>query len=703
MNSRNLLLIAFLVLFALQSIAQNAKKYTTYVVKEGETMKSIAKKIGCKTKEIRNLNPDVDKKNPRVNTTLVVPNKNYGNPIIKAQPQKPVEKVIIHTVEPGHTFYGIAKEYNVTIQSIKDANPLLADGLNPGQKIRIPSKSEYTIQPETGKVVFYKIRKGDTKWRIATLHDISVAELERINPNLNGELKENDNIWVPAPQEIPEEVKDTYKQKQDPPHIYHVVKQGEGLFRIAVLYDTTQQEIIDMNPEATKKLRPGMLLKIPGKKKANFLTHKVVKGDTYYNLRHRYGISKEELFSLNPELEEGLKTGMLIRVKPLTNQISESDIFPNTESDNTYLIDSISMIKNIHISFLMPLKTEKKVDYTSKNDSQLRTICTDFFMGAEIAIDSLKKLGLNVTHHVYDTKNDLSQIYRILKDKDLKKSDVIIGPLFFENTQKVAREFPDIPVIAPIYSKKQTTDYTKNLIKSVVDKNKMTTVFTKYLISKYKQEKIIIVTDTKKDNIAQGKKISMLLKQHDSISNITIIEPTHNKKRPKEIYMNKTKLENSVDKKKGTWVLLISDDNIVTSDIVNTYGVMANDHSIRLFTSKMFKTFNHLNYQYLGQLSWSFPASNFDQLNTKAVENFKKDFYQLNYSYPSSDAFTGFDLTYDILIRLAASDEYPEGLELGKSNRLSHQYDYDNMGKGYYNKGVLMVTLNKDLEYKLLK
>ena len=69
----------FLAFFAIafMTYAQNAKKYTTYIVKEGESLRQIARKVGCKKKDIKNLNPDVSKK-PEANTVLVVPNKNYG-------------------------------------------------------------------------------------------------------------------------------------------------------------------------------------------------------------------------------------------------------------------------------------------------------------------------------------------------------------------------------------------------------------------------------------------------------------------------------------------------------------------------------------------------------------------------------------------------------------------------------------------------
>ncbi len=693
MGKRNLLII-LLFFITFHAFSQDAKKYTTYVVKSGETLRSIAKKVGCKVKDIRNLNPDVDKKTPKVNTTLVVPNKNFNKLIISTK-AKPKVRVVVHEVKMGDTFFGIAKKYNVTIQSIKDANPLTTKGLKPGQKIRIPNEYEFTVQTESGKVVFYKIKKGDTKWRIATIYDISVKELERINPNLKGELKENDNIWVPAPNEVPEEVKDTYLQAQDDLFIYHTVKQGEGLFRIAVLYGTTQEEIERLNPEATKKLRPGMLLKIPGKKKSRFLFHEVIKGDTFFSLSSKYNISKEDLLAINPDLIDGLKIGMDLKIKPYTSNVV-------TVPENL-LKDSISTERTIHLSFLMPVKSDEKVDYNSKNASRLRNICTDFYMGAEMAIDSLRKQGLSIVHHVYDTENDPIVIYNLLKDNYINNSDVLIGPFFFENAQKIAKELPDTPIITPLFSKKQTKDYNKNVVKAAINKNECLNALSDYLKNNYQEQNIIIVTDNTKENNAVVNKLKHSLMQNDSILNISIVIPSHNKKKPEEIYMSKKKLEESLNDKKDNWVILVSENKIVTSDTVNTYGVMANDHQIKLFTTQTFDEVAHLDFQYLGLLNWSYPAVQFDNLNSASVAKFKSDYYANNHEYPSSYAFTGFDLTYDTLMRLSSAEDIASGLESGVSHRLAHYYNYEKTNKGYYNKGVMMIRFNEDLEFITLE
>lgn len=73
---KHTILLALVLLFSITFQAQDARKYTTHIIKEGESLKNIAKKYDCKVKELKDLNPDVDEDNLMVNTALVVPNNN---------------------------------------------------------------------------------------------------------------------------------------------------------------------------------------------------------------------------------------------------------------------------------------------------------------------------------------------------------------------------------------------------------------------------------------------------------------------------------------------------------------------------------------------------------------------------------------------------------------------------------------------------
>jgi LysM repeat protein/ABC-type branched-subunit amino acid transport system substrate-binding protein len=687
-------LLTLALLFSIAFQAQDARKYTTHIVKEGEKLKDIAKKYDCKVKEIKDLNPDVDEENLMVNTALVVPNNKKEKENKKTETVKettPTEnQVNIHIVETGQTVYGICKKYNVTMHALREANHLTSDTLTPGQKLRIPSQSEFMVKPSEQKVEFYQVKKGDTKWRIATLYNITVSELDALNPELQGELQENQYIWVPSKEiEVKEEVKDSFQQEQDPSFIYHVVKEGEGLFRIAVLYSTTQEEIEKLNPEAVKLLRPGMLLKIPGKKKDKFVTHVVEKGDTFYNLTRKYKVSEESLLLINPELKEGLKLGTTIFIKPIG------------EAKNTFESPKFSNNNELKVSFLMPMMSDSTYAFgRNTNDSKLRTIVADYYLGAKMAIEELEKKGIQIDFHVYDTKNDVEVIQNLLKQNSIQESDVIIGPFFFDKAEMVAEVLKDVPVIVPLYSKKQESNHQPNLIKTGIDEKNTIDALGEYLVDYYKNQKIILISDFTVQNISDQQKLEKILKEHNvPFQNIN---PTKNAKNESVLYINKTSLLGGIAKEKETWVVLMSENLSVNSEVISTYG-MNNNGKIRLFTNIQMKKLENINFNHLADLKWTFPAVYFDELNSKEIEAFKTKFREKNYAFPESFAFSGYDVTYDILSRIATGDLI-NSLDNEKSMRLTRSFDFQKTEHSdYINTGVLMYMLNADFEYELVK
>lgn len=82
--------------------------------------------------------------------------------------------MIIHTVRPGDTIYGLSERFNVPVDSILSANGLAnPDLLNVGQAIIIPQENQVHI-----------VKSGQSLYSIAAMHGISLDELLRANPEL---------------------------------------------------------------------------------------------------------------------------------------------------------------------------------------------------------------------------------------------------------------------------------------------------------------------------------------------------------------------------------------------------------------------------------------------------------------------------------------------------------------------------------------
>jgi membrane-bound lytic murein transglycosylase D len=117
-----------------------------------------------------------------------------------------------HTAKKGETLPRIAKRYGVSVTAIADANSLSPRSrVARGQEILIPQKTAVakSSKPKKGAVktaeaaapasTSYRVKSGDTLYRIALRHGVTVAEILAIN-GLGGapSLKAGDKIAIPA-------------------------------------------------------------------------------------------------------------------------------------------------------------------------------------------------------------------------------------------------------------------------------------------------------------------------------------------------------------------------------------------------------------------------------------------------------------------------------------------------------------------------
>jgi N-acetylmuramoyl-L-alanine amidase len=128
-----------------------------HIVRPGETLSAIAAKYGIKVSDLVELNGI------------------EGSKIMVGEELRlKKESANIHIVERGDALWEIARAYGISVKQLKRLNGLTADQIYPGQKLQLPvEKPEYEDT--------YVVKKGDFLGRIARLHQMSVADLKRMN------------------------------------------------------------------------------------------------------------------------------------------------------------------------------------------------------------------------------------------------------------------------------------------------------------------------------------------------------------------------------------------------------------------------------------------------------------------------------------------------------------------------------------------
>ncbi len=167
-----------------------------------------------------------------------------------------------HRVEEDETLSGIARKFRVSPSAIADANGL--DGRTPlqlGEKLIIPATAR--SQPALGRLVRYRVRRGDTLASIAEQFDVSAAELKRWNRLRSNRVNRGMRLRVyPGGRTPPAGVKSHSREADGsgasaeskvtgPPAtagvVVHRVQPSETLWSIARAYRTTVEALCAAN------------------------------------------------------------------------------------------------------------------------------------------------------------------------------------------------------------------------------------------------------------------------------------------------------------------------------------------------------------------------------------------------------------------------------------------------------------------------
>ena len=224
----------------------------------------------------------------------------------------------------------IANQYGITVDELKRLNNLTSNNLTVGQILELPNQNNSNTSSNT-----YTVKSGDSLWKIANQYGITVDELKRLN-NLT-----SNNLTVGQVLKIPNQNNSNTSSNT------YTVKSGDSLWKIANQYGITVNELKTLNNLTSDNLTVGQVLKIPNQNNSNTSsnTYTVKAGDSLWNIANKYGITVNELKTLNGLTSDNLSIGQVLKVPA---------------SGNTYIVksgDSLWSIANRYGTTVSELKT----------------------------------------------------------------------------------------------------------------------------------------------------------------------------------------------------------------------------------------------------------------------------------------------------------------------------------------------------------
>ena len=577
----------------------------------------------------------------------------------------------------------------------------------------------------------HTVKSGETLESIAKKYKLTSFNILRYNKEIKqGEIKPNTILVIPINATISDRVQTAIEKKetnvekkiQKEPIGYtkHKVRRNETLFGIAKKYNISEENIKRYNMSLySVQLKKGMRLKIPkyteiapseslnkndyeiNQKVQTYNYYTVPKGIGFYRIEKNYGVTAEELIKLNPEIAKmgGLKEGMLIRIPK--NREEYFEIKNANIIDNINLLDSINTNNRPRLVFMLPFGLDKlnlsdkentlKI-IEQKKDVKYIKYSLGFYSGALVALDSIKELGISVDVRTFDNQFNITKTKEILARESLKQSSAIIAPFDLLSLKEVATQafHYGIPVISPFIRKVDGS--FPNVFFSVPTDAVLQQQMLDYVKGKRTTENIVIIADRNND------KTKKLIQEKFTDAKICRVMEEE-----KNIAININELAAMLSEEHENWVFLETGNFKLISSVISILNSFISEEvNIKLWTTKKNKAFTNdvISNSHLSNLNFRYPSAYREVESSSFTERYKKRFA----IEPDKYAVIGFDVTYDLLLKLAYKNNlFDASNTIGELEYTGHKFNYSkHFSSGYYNIASY-IMMYKDMRIKQLK
>jgi len=513
----------------------------------------------------------------------------------------------LHRVTKQQTLYGLSKEFNVTIDEIKNANGGLPNGLKEGTLIRIPVKNnlanpkdEPAIQEKKEKTIFfeYQAREKETIYPLAIRYQVSIDSILIWNPEISETLKADQIIKIPV-------------IKNNTGFITHQVKQNQSLSKLAKSYNISVDEIKAVNPYISRDLQAGQMVRIP-----------VMKMDS------------DDQLAID-----------LLPIKAEKSKVEEPEIALSQEDfcqkDHSH--------ENFKIALLLPFYLDQVDADTSarlEGESNLPKVnylksftFIQFYEGFLMAIDSLKSKGLQCELFVYNVDDDLVTTRKALSDPQLKNMDLIVGPVFAKSFTAVA-DFAienQINIVNPFSVRNEILNNNPFVFKVKPSPEYQYVTLADFLNINGKDSEIFLVRQNQYRDEAEFSKLKLVLDQKLVSKSF---QPYH------EINFGNDSLVsflNQASPQRQNIVIIYSENKAFILDMLRKLNEVRNQYPITVVGLPSWKKMEDIELEHVINLNTHLLATDHVNYDNPVVKGFVKNFRTKYSTEPQQYAFEGFD------------------------------------------------------------
>ncbi|WP_232008816.1 LysM peptidoglycan-binding domain-containing protein [Sutterella megalosphaeroides] len=313
---------------------QPLSRWSTYRLKEGETLAAVAAQSGMTESELRKVNGIPEGRRVLPNSTLLVLagadeqvdiSAEEADARLRLSPLTTWRRVT-YRVRSGDTLTSIARRWHITTKSIVTANRLRSDRLRAGQRLvlTVPNVQRASIPATSsgsasGRHVIHTVRSGDTLDAIARRYGVTVASLRMTNRLEGNIIRAGQRLRIPG-------------AATESDTVIYTVKSGDTLSTVAERYRVSVTKLKRANRLTSNMLRVGDRLEIPSadrvernvKPAPETRVHVVRSGDTLSEIGERYGVSVSKLRSANGLRGNNLRIGQRLVIPATASKVNKA-------------------------------------------------------------------------------------------------------------------------------------------------------------------------------------------------------------------------------------------------------------------------------------------------------------------------------------------------------------------------------------------
>ncbi|MBN3034446.1 MAG: LysM peptidoglycan-binding domain-containing protein [Bacteroidales bacterium] len=706
----------------------DGQEYYIHFVKEGETLYSLARTYGVNVNTLFLYNPS--------SREGIKPGDLIKIPVVRESESSAPEvrqaldtaRFHYHIVSPGETLFGLSRRYLVAMDRIRQLNPVMGESLHIGEVLRIPRLDEPLIPPDKTGFISHTVKSGETLYGLARTYNVTTGEILNANPFLREGLKAGQDILIPGSGEAPEENQPPESQGQSTT-LMHTVSNGETVYSIARSYGVPVDTLKSINPGLADAIHSGQQIRVKADPATgDFILHTSEEKQKVEKIAQLYQLETEELRAFNPDITRKVDRGQVIRI-PVNRETTAPDSTAGEEqpapgTGDTGVAefpDTRDVIFNV--ALMVPLFLDEKdsilVEQISEEDlddiKPFRFI--QFYEGFLLAADSLARMGMKINLFVYDIDQETRKAEMVLGRSELQRMDLIIGPFYSGPFAKVAgfSRLYEIPIVNPLSFREEIIQDNPQVIKMKPSLESRTTMLADHIGRNHPASNILLVRHNNYQWAEEASHIKnqinrkipagiyigndrinrmfAVLNNHTSLyTENTLIrkqqiqrslkDSTYFSNSVKEIIYTRDSLPGlkvSLSRLRDNIVIVLTDERVFAHQILSELNKTGKSYEITVFGLPDWQGFDNLEANHLMNLNFHFLRDYYLDYSSRQTLKFITAFRNRYHTEPivSGYAFDGFDAGWFFLNALNRyGSRFPENLNDPDITPLSTKYHF---------------------------